>query len=497
MLAILQLDAASTTLLDRLVSEGRMPTVAELRKRALRVSLGTASTGRLSPAAHYWTLYTGVPAREHGLTSRSCGRRERNGSGRRAHFRSRSPSGRGRWGAADAASSSTRTSWRSRSQSTASTSAGGSIETASPAVRRRCRPVSVTGSPPVSALRLWPKRYSGLHRRSGSRSSPVGSRRRRVVRQQPSRRCSLVTSSTSCGSPSARFTWAVTSSGTHRLSCPRRRLAAASAGAGRGAGTASTRLSTRRSESCSRSCRPEPTSSCRPPWAWRTRRLAPTSCPACSPACSTVPARARLRPGIWRLRAAVPVGARAAIAGAPARPFRARADGTARGSPRLELDARIRAPVRPRRLRAPQPAGARARRRRRPRRCRRADRADRAGLPTYCDPDGASCVERVERCDGAELSTGRHAGRDRALAADAERTDPTPRLTEVRRGGSDRRRDRQVGRPRARRVGARAPGTLRICATARPTLTDIAATAYAALGGSPGELVGRSLLAPP
>ena len=45
-----------------------MPTVAELRKRAAHVSLGTDSTGRLSPAAHYWTLYTGVPVGEHGLT---------------------------------------------------------------------------------------------------------------------------------------------------------------------------------------------------------------------------------------------------------------------------------------------------------------------------------------------------------------------------------------------------------------------------------------------
>ena len=65
MLAVFQFDAVSVPRLERLVEQGRLPKLAELRERGRWIDLDTTATS--FPAAAYATLYSGVDVAEHGL----------------------------------------------------------------------------------------------------------------------------------------------------------------------------------------------------------------------------------------------------------------------------------------------------------------------------------------------------------------------------------------------------------------------------------------------
>ncbi len=65
MLAILQFDAASVSVFERLLRDGRLPTVAGLRDRGVRHELEAPAT-QFAAGAQY-TLYSGVPLADHGL----------------------------------------------------------------------------------------------------------------------------------------------------------------------------------------------------------------------------------------------------------------------------------------------------------------------------------------------------------------------------------------------------------------------------------------------
>ena len=65
MLAFIQLDSPDLARLERLIEEDRLPTLAELRRRGSWRALQTPAT-HLSSAS-YTTLYSGVPAADHGL----------------------------------------------------------------------------------------------------------------------------------------------------------------------------------------------------------------------------------------------------------------------------------------------------------------------------------------------------------------------------------------------------------------------------------------------
>jgi predicted AlkP superfamily phosphohydrolase/phosphomutase len=65
MLAILQFDAPSVSLLDRMVSAGRLPTLARLRSRAAPRPMETSAA--LFEGAVYPTLYSGSDVAEHGI----------------------------------------------------------------------------------------------------------------------------------------------------------------------------------------------------------------------------------------------------------------------------------------------------------------------------------------------------------------------------------------------------------------------------------------------
>lgn len=65
MLAILQFDSASASLLARLLDAGRLPTLARLRERGRWHDLQTPATHFAAGAFH--TLYSGVPLADHGL----------------------------------------------------------------------------------------------------------------------------------------------------------------------------------------------------------------------------------------------------------------------------------------------------------------------------------------------------------------------------------------------------------------------------------------------
>lgn len=65
MIAVLQFDAASAAVLERLGAEGRLPNLEALRRRGTRLELeGPAAH---FPASAYQTLYRGVEVGEHGL----------------------------------------------------------------------------------------------------------------------------------------------------------------------------------------------------------------------------------------------------------------------------------------------------------------------------------------------------------------------------------------------------------------------------------------------
>ncbi|MFP3908122.1 MAG: alkaline phosphatase family protein [Acidimicrobiales bacterium] len=65
MLTILQFDAASASLLDRLLREQRMPALGALRERGVWHELDAPATQFAAGAQH--TLYSGVPLEDHGL----------------------------------------------------------------------------------------------------------------------------------------------------------------------------------------------------------------------------------------------------------------------------------------------------------------------------------------------------------------------------------------------------------------------------------------------
>lgn len=65
MIAVIQFDAASARLLERLEGEGRLPNLAELRERGSRVELETPAEH--FPASAYQDLYRGVEVGDHGL----------------------------------------------------------------------------------------------------------------------------------------------------------------------------------------------------------------------------------------------------------------------------------------------------------------------------------------------------------------------------------------------------------------------------------------------
>ncbi|HEU5063200.1 MAG TPA: alkaline phosphatase family protein [Solirubrobacterales bacterium] len=65
MIAVIQFDAASARLLERLESEGRLPNLAALRERGSKVELETPAEH--FPASAYQNLYRGVEVGDHGL----------------------------------------------------------------------------------------------------------------------------------------------------------------------------------------------------------------------------------------------------------------------------------------------------------------------------------------------------------------------------------------------------------------------------------------------
>ena len=65
MLAILQFDAASASLIDKMLSDGRLPALTTLRERGVWHELDAPATRFAAGAQH--TLYSGVELAEHGL----------------------------------------------------------------------------------------------------------------------------------------------------------------------------------------------------------------------------------------------------------------------------------------------------------------------------------------------------------------------------------------------------------------------------------------------
>ena len=65
MLAVFQFDAASIELIDRLIAEGRLPALAELRRRGRWERL--AAETDLFEASIYPTIFSGIEVADHGL----------------------------------------------------------------------------------------------------------------------------------------------------------------------------------------------------------------------------------------------------------------------------------------------------------------------------------------------------------------------------------------------------------------------------------------------
>src|SRR5438132_2989374 len=65
MLGVVQFDASSVQLLERLLAEGRLPTLAALRTRGRWIGLETPATH--FPAGTYATLYSGLGVADHGM----------------------------------------------------------------------------------------------------------------------------------------------------------------------------------------------------------------------------------------------------------------------------------------------------------------------------------------------------------------------------------------------------------------------------------------------
>jgi predicted AlkP superfamily phosphohydrolase/phosphomutase len=68
MLAVLQFDSTSVPLVERMITEGRLPTLAKLRELGRNYDLDPGSTP-LFPSAAYPTLYSGVEIADHGIYS--------------------------------------------------------------------------------------------------------------------------------------------------------------------------------------------------------------------------------------------------------------------------------------------------------------------------------------------------------------------------------------------------------------------------------------------
>src|ERR671918_1295795 len=65
MLAVLQFDAVSVPLVERLLAEGRLPALADLRARGRWLELQTPATH--FPAGTYASLYSGLDIPDHGM----------------------------------------------------------------------------------------------------------------------------------------------------------------------------------------------------------------------------------------------------------------------------------------------------------------------------------------------------------------------------------------------------------------------------------------------
>ena len=66
MLALLQFDSAALPLITQMLADGRLPALADLRRRGTWMRLDAQTL--LQSAAHP-TLYTGMDVRDHGLYS--------------------------------------------------------------------------------------------------------------------------------------------------------------------------------------------------------------------------------------------------------------------------------------------------------------------------------------------------------------------------------------------------------------------------------------------
>jgi predicted AlkP superfamily phosphohydrolase/phosphomutase len=67
LLALIQFDAASLQIVERMLTEGRLPALAEIRRRGEWRTLDAAAT--ILQSSTYPTLYTGVDVRKHGIYS--------------------------------------------------------------------------------------------------------------------------------------------------------------------------------------------------------------------------------------------------------------------------------------------------------------------------------------------------------------------------------------------------------------------------------------------
>src|SRR5262245_50504600 len=67
MLAVLQFDAAALPLVEQMIADGRLPVLADLRRRGTWVPIDGRAT--FLQSSTYPTLCTGVDVREHGIYS--------------------------------------------------------------------------------------------------------------------------------------------------------------------------------------------------------------------------------------------------------------------------------------------------------------------------------------------------------------------------------------------------------------------------------------------
>src|SRR6476469_4096738 len=68
MIAVLQFDSTSVPVVERMLGEGKLPTLARLRAWGHAIELDPGTTP-VFPSAAYPTLYTGTEVSDHGLYS--------------------------------------------------------------------------------------------------------------------------------------------------------------------------------------------------------------------------------------------------------------------------------------------------------------------------------------------------------------------------------------------------------------------------------------------